>query len=71
MWDNVTMQNFVVPVINIQIGLGNNFLFRLLDFIDSDVEKLSIGEEVGRNKLVTVNQVIKKKAARPPNIGCQ
>ena len=52
------MKNFIVPVINLQIGLGNNFSRNLIGFIESDTEKLSKGEEVARNTLVTVNQVI-------------
>ena len=35
-------------------------LNNLLDFIDSDVEKLSTGESITRNTLVTLNQVIAK-----------
>ena len=57
-WDSVPVKNFIVPVLHIQIGLGNYFLKNLLDYIDSDVQKLSTGEEVARNTLVTVNQVI-------------
>ena len=53
-------ENFVVPVLHIQIGIGNDVLNNFLDFIDSDVEKLSTGTEVVRNTLVTLNQVIAK-----------
>ena len=60
MWYSVTVKNFIVPVINLQIGLGNDFLNNLLYFIDSDVEKLSTGEEVAHNTLVTLKQVIAK-----------
>ena len=52
---------FIVPVLHIQRGIGNYILSNLLDFIDSDVEKLYIGEEVARNTLVKVNQVITKR----------
>ena len=55
MWDSETVKNFIVPVLHIQIGLGNYVLSQLLGFIDSDVEKLYIGEEVARNTLVKVN----------------
>ena len=55
------MKNFIVPVINLQIGLGKNVSRNLIGFIDSDTEKLSTGEEVARNTLVTVNQVIKNR----------
>ena len=60
-WDSVPMKNFIVPVLNLQIGLGNYVLNNLLGFIDSDVEKLSTGEEVARNTLVELNQVIAKR----------
>ena len=47
-WDIVPMENFVVPVLHLQIFLGNDILNNLLGFIESDVEKLSTGEEVAR-----------------------
>ena len=53
------MKNFIVPVLHIQIGLVNDFLNDLLYFIESDADKLSKGEEVARNTLVTLNRVIK------------
>ena len=55
------MKNFIVPVLHIQIGLVNDFLNDLLYFIESDADKLSKGEEVARNTLVTLNQVIAKR----------
>ena len=58
MWDSVSVINFIVPVLHLQIGIGNDVLNNLLDFIDSDVEKLYTGEELAHNKLVTLNQVI-------------
>ena len=54
------MKNFIVTVPHIKIGIGNDILNKLLDFIDSDVEKLFTGEEVTRITLATVNQVIVK-----------
>ena len=60
MWGSVPVNNLIVPVLHLQIGLGNDDLNKCLDFIDSDVEKLSTGEEVVRNMLVTLNQFIKK-----------
>ena len=70
MWYSVPVKNFIVPVLHLQIGLGNDDLNKFIDFIDSDVEKLSTGEEVVRNMLVTLNQVI-EKYGKPPNMGCQ
>ena len=61
MWDIVLVKNFIDPVLHIQIGLGNDVLSNLLDLIDSYVEKLSTGDEVARNTLVKVNQVISKR----------
>ena len=61
MWEIVQVKNFIVLVLHIQIGLSNDVLSNLLDFIDSGAEKLSTGEEVARNTLVTVNQVITKR----------
>ena len=60
MWDSVPVKSFIVPVFHLQIGLINDFLKNLLDFIDSDVEKLSTGEEGARNTLVTLNQFTTK-----------
>ena len=44
MWDSVPVKNFIVPVLHLQIGLVNDFLINLNEFVDSDVEKLSKGE---------------------------
>ena len=60
MWGSVPVKNSIVPVLHLQIGIRNDVLSNLLVFIDSDVEKLSTGEEVARNTLVTLNRVIKK-----------
>ena len=51
----------MVPVIHIQVGLRNDVLNKLLDFIESDVETLSTYDKVSRNTLVTLNQVITKR----------
>ena len=48
-WNSVPAKNFIVPVIYLQIGLGNYVLNNLIYLIDSDAEKLSTGEEVTRN----------------------
>ena len=61
MWDRVPVKNFIDPVIIIQIDIGNDVSNKLLGSIDSDVEKLSICEEVALNTLVTLNQVIAKR----------
>ena len=60
MWDSVPVKIFIVLVLHLQIGLGNDVL-KILDFIDSDAEKFSTDEEVDRNTLVTLNQVITKR----------
>ena len=54
------VKNFIFSVLHLQIGLGNYFLRNLLYSVDSDVENLSTGEEVARNTLLTLNQVITK-----------
>ena len=59
MWDSIPVKNFIVPVLYFRIGLGNDF-FLNLDFIYSDMEKLSTCEEVAHNTLGTLNQVIAK-----------
>ena len=61
MWNIIPMKNIIVPVLHIQIGLGNHVLNKLLDFIDSDVENLSTGEKVAHNTLVILNQVVSKR----------
>ena len=53
-------EKFIVSVPCLQIGIRNDVLNNLLDLVDSDVEKLSTGEEVSHNTLVTLNQVIAK-----------
>ena len=60
MWYSFPVNNFIIPVINIQIGHGGDFLSKLIDFIDYDVENSSIGDEVAHNTLVTDNQAIEK-----------
>ena len=60
-FDSVPVKNFIFPVLHIQIGLGNYFLRNLIYYIESKVEKLSTGEEVARNTLVELNQVIAKR----------
>ena len=70
MWDSVPVKNFILPLLHIQIGLGNDVLNRLLDLIDSDVEKLSTSKEVACNTLETLNQVAAKNTAKPLNMGC-
>ena len=60
MWDSVPVKIFIVLVLHLQIGLGNDVL-KILDFIDSDAEKFSTDEEVDQNTLVTLNQVITKR----------
>ena len=61
MWDSVSVKNFIVPVLHIQIDLGNDFLKRLLDFIEYYLEKLYTGEEVACNTLVTLKQSTTKR----------
>ena len=58
-WDSVPVKNFIFPVLHLRIVMGND-VKKFLDIIDSDVENLSIGEEVARNTLLTLNQVITK-----------
>ena len=36
-WDSVPVKNVIVSVLHLQIGLGNDVLNNLIDFIDSDV----------------------------------
>ena len=55
MWDSVPVKNFIVPVLHLQIGIGNDVLSNLLDLVKSDVDKLSTGEEEFNNILVKVN----------------
>ena len=59
-WGSLPENNFIVPVLHLQIGLGNYAFKNLLCFLNSGAEKLSMGEELYRNTLVTVNQLISK-----------
>ena len=61
MWESVPVKNFIVTVLHLQIGIGNDVLNELLDFIDSDVDEVSTGDEVARNTLVTLNQITAKR----------
>ena len=60
-WNSIPVKNFIVPVLHLQIVIGNRILNNLLDFIDSDVENLSTGEKVAHNTLVILNQVVAKR----------
>ena len=42
--DIVPVKNFIFPVIHLQRGLVNYLKKKLLDFIESDAEKLSTGK---------------------------
>ena len=57
---SVPEKNFIVLVNHPQLGIYNDDLINIIDLIDSDVTKLSTGEEVACNKLVTLNQAIAK-----------
>ena len=46
------MKNFLVPVIYLQIGIGNDVLTNLIDFINYDVEKLSRVEELSFHTVI-------------------
>ena len=59
-WYIVPVKNIIVPVLCLQIGIVNDVFRKLLYFIDYDVDRLSTGDEVSRNRIVTVNQVIAK-----------
>ena len=59
--NSIPVKNSIVPVLHLQIVLGNHILNNLLDFIDSDVENLSTGEKVSHNTLVILNQVVVKR----------
>ena len=58
---SVPVKNFTVPVLRLQVGLGNGILNNLIGFINSDVEKFSNAEEVARNTMATLNQAIAKR----------
>ena len=60
MWYSVLVKNFIVPVLHLKIGLLNAVLKNFIFWVHSDVEKLSTGEKVDRNTLVTLKQVIAK-----------
>ena len=60
MWDSILVKNFIVPVLRLQIYLGNDVLNNLIDFIDYDVDTLYIGEEMAHITLVILNQVVAK-----------
>ena len=52
MWYSVPVKNFIVPVLHLQIGLGNDVLNNLIDFIDSDVIKYAHNTYDGRTRAV-------------------
>ena len=61
MQDSVPVNKFILSFIRNQIGLVNNVLRNMINFIDYDVNSLSIDEEVSNSTPVTVNQVVSKR----------
>ena len=61
MWGSVPVKESIVPDIRIKIGLGKYALINLPYFVDSDVDRLSTGEEVAHHTLVKVYQLIVKR----------
>ena len=42
--DSVIANNFILPVLNLQIDLGNYVLIKIIYFLEYSVGKLSTGE---------------------------
>lgn len=60
MWDCIPISHYIVPVLHIHIGLGNDVLNHLLDIIDRDIEKISPEEQSAWNDLVSIENAIKQ-----------
>ena len=61
MWGSVPVKTFIVQFLHIQRIIKNDALSNINYFIDSDMEKLSTGEEVDQHTLVKLNQFNEKR----------
>ena len=61
MWDSFPVENFIVPILCIQIVLGGYYIRKLIVFVNSHLQNSSKREKVAHNTMVTVKQVISKR----------
>ena len=52
LFDSVPVKNYIVPVLHLHIGVGNNLLDSLIEWIMERVEKLTPGEVVHQNAAI-------------------
>jgi len=52
LFDSVPVDNYIIPVLHLLIGIGNNLLNSLLEWVAERVEKLSHHEVVHRNEVI-------------------
>jgi hypothetical protein len=52
LFDSVPVQNYIVPVLHLLIGVGNNLLDSLIEWIMERVEKLTTDEVVHQNSVI-------------------
>jgi hypothetical protein len=52
LFDSVPVENYIVPVLHLLIGIGNNLLESLLEWVSERIEKLTHQEVVHRNAVI-------------------
>jgi hypothetical protein len=52
LFDSVPGKNYIVPVLHLLIGVGNNLLESLLEWVSEWIEKLTHREVVHRNAVI-------------------
>ena len=57
----IEVKDYITPILHLQIGLGNDIFCHLLDWIDRDVEKISSDEQLTRDTLAAMDDIIGAK----------
>jgi hypothetical protein len=52
LFDSVAVENYIVPVLHLLIGVGNNLLESLLEWVSERIEKLTHCEVLHRNAVI-------------------
>ena len=65
LFDAVPIQNFILSILHIIIGVGNKFMFSFLEWVEERVEQLSEPEILRRNSIICAE--VQKKIADEEN----
>ena len=60
-WDFVEVDNYICSILHNQINLGNNVFHNLSDYVNENIEKLSVDEDKARNSLLLIDSAIDEK----------